>query len=149
MEVYLYYNTKRLNSTALPPTETDVLECYFKNDCSLLTPVLKISAAELPTINYFWLKGRYYWITDIISLADGLWEIHGQVDVLATYRGHIFNTSAFVLYDSTSNTQIPDNRLAVETDVNTNTATASMPWSFASGDGTYLIATTGCKDSFS
>ena len=149
MDVYLYYNTKRLNSTALPPQETDVLECYFKNDCSLLTPVLKISAATLPDINYFWLKGRYYWITDIISLADGLWEIHGQVDVLATYRGHIFNTSAFVLYDSTSNTQIPDNRLAVETDVNTNTSTAAMPWSFASGDGTYLIATTGAKDSFS
>lgn len=93
-------------------------------------------------------EGRYYWITDIISIANDLWQITGKVDVLTTYRSHIFNTQAFVLYDSTPNTQLPDNRLGIETDCTAYTSTANMPWYFSTGDGsgTYIIATTGNTD---
>ena len=148
MDVYLYNNTKRLNSTALPPLTSTKVECTLKENCSFLSPVLKLRSNTKPDANYMSFEGRYYWITDIISLANNLWQITGQVDVLATFRGHIFNTSAFVLYDSTPNTQLPDTRLAIETDCDTYTATASMPWYYTSGDksGTYLIATTGEED---
>ena len=150
INVYFYNFDKRLNSTAIPPDNAgDIIECVLKENTSLLNPSLKLQLSTKPTYNYFWLEGRYYWVTDIISLTNDLWQISGRVDVLGTYRGHISSTSAFVLYDSTANTQIPDGRLAVETDVDTNTASASMPWSFSSGVGTYIIATTGCKDSYS
>lgn len=149
IDVYFYNITKRLNSTATPTATGDKIECVFKENTSLLNPVLKLRLSSKPDYNYFKIYDRYYWISDITSLNKDLWQIAGRVDVLGTYKGHIQNTSAFVLYDSTANTQIPDGRLAVETDVNTNTASATMPWSFASGTGSYLIATTGCKDSFS
>lgn len=71
-----------------------------------------------------------------------------MVDPLTSFRGHVFNTQAFVLYDSTPNTQLPDNRLGVETDCTAYTSTANMPWAFTTGTGagTYLIATTGNTD---
>lgn len=148
MDVYFYKNTKRLNSTALPPTHDAKAECTLKDACSIIEPVLILSLISKPAWNYFKFEDRYYWITNIISVKQNLWEIHGTVDALATLRGHILATTAFVVYDSTANTQIPDGRLAIKTDVDTYTATANMPWDFDSGTGSYLICTTGDTDEF-
>lgn len=130
------------------PTPAAVLDCYLKNDCSFLNPYLRVNSSTKPSYNYFKLEDRYYWVTEVTSIANELWEIRGSVDPLTTFRGHIFNTSAFVLYDSTPNTQLPDERLGVETDCEAFTATANMPWAFSTGTGagTYLIATTGNTD---
>lgn len=148
MNVYLYNNTKRLNSTKAAPTAVDTLSCVLKDNCSFIEPVLRIKAETIPTFNYFKFEDRYYWLTNLVSLANNLWEIHGMVDPLTSFRGHVLNTTAFVLYDSTPNTQLPDNRLGVETDCTAYTSTANMPWAFTtgSGAGTYLIATTGNTD---
>ena len=149
MDVYLYNNTKRLNSTAAAPVTYTTLDCVLKQGTSFINPVLIVNYSGVPSFNYMKFEGRYYWITDIISVKNDLWEIYGRVDVLGTYKGHIQATSAFVLYDSTANTQLPDTRLAVQTDCEAFTSTAAMPWSFSSGTGTYCIAVTGIKDSFS
>lgn len=146
MDVYFYHNTKRINSTALPPTYDSKIECVLKDPCSLLSPVLTLSLSTKPTWNYFKADNRYYWITDIISVRNNLWEIHGEVDPLATFQGHIKNTSAFVLYDSTANTEIPDSRLGIYTTPTVSTQSVAMPWDFADGDGTYFIAIEGDGD---
>lgn len=145
MNVYLYNNTKRLNSTKAAPVTYTTLDCVLKQGTSFLNPVLLVNLNSRPSYNYMKFENRYYWITDIVSVKNDLWEIYGRVDVLSTFKLHIKSTSAFVLYDSTANTQLPDTRLAVKTDCDVYTATANMPWNFASGDGTYLIATTGCS----
>lgn len=153
MRVYLYNNNKRLNSTRAVVSDYSYVDCSLKDNCSFLAPIIRIKLNEKPTFNYMKFEDRYYWITDIISVTNDIWELHGQVDVLTTFRQHIFNTSAFVLFDSTPNTQLPDNRLAIKTDCEAFTSTAAMPWNFAGatgyGGGTYLIAVTGIKDSFS
>lgn len=149
MTIDFYNITKRLNSTAaVPATPADTLDCYLKNDCSFLNPYLRVNSSTKPSYNYFKLEDRYYWVTEVTSIANELWEIRGSVDPLTTFRNHIFNTSAFVLYDSTPNTQLPDNRLGVETDCTAYTSSTNMPWYFTTGDGsgTYIIATTGNTD---
>ena len=146
IDITFYTVTKRLNSTAVPTGTGTVLSCVLKENTSILNPILKLQLSSKPDYNYFKFDDRYYWVTDITSLSNDLWMISGRVDVLATYKSHIQNTSAFVLYDSTANTQLPDPRLAIETDCEVNTASADMPWSFRSGVGTYLIATTGNTD---
>ena len=146
IDIYFYNFTKRLNSTAVPTGTGVKFECSFKENTSILTPTLKLRLSSKPDYNYFKFDNRFYWITDIISLNNNLWQITGRVDVLATFRSHIQNTTAFVLYDSTANTQLPDTRLAIETDCEVHTASQDMPWNFRSGDGTYLIATTGNND---
>ena len=147
INVYFYNFDKRLNSTAVPSVSSGTLyECSLKDDTSILTPTLKLRLSNKPTYNYFQFYNRFYWITDIVSLANNMWAISGRVDVLGTFRSHIKQTTAFVLYDSTANTQLPDTRLAIKTDCEVHTATQEMPWSFRSGLGTYLIATTGNTD---
>ena len=148
MNVNFYYNQKRYNSTAAAPQVAFYGDCKFKNPTSLINPVLILHFAGRPAFNYFNIANRYYWVTDIIALNNELWEIHGAVDALGTFRLHIQNTSAFVLYDSTANTQIPDNRLAIKTDCDAHTATVAMPWDFDNGAGTYFVCTTGTKDNF-
>ena len=146
LSVYLYNNTKRLKSTKEAPLYSRVLDCVLKDNTSLLNPVIRVKDSTKPAENYFKILDRYYWVTNITSLTNDLWEITGEVDPLTTFRSSILGTPAFVLYDSTPNTQLPDPRLAIETDCSIYTATANMPWSFSSGAGTYLIATTGNND---
>lgn len=146
MDIYFYNNTKRLNSTAVPSTHDTKLDCTLKDACSILSPVLTLSLSAKPTWNYFKMDNRYYWITDIISVKNNLWEIHGAVDALATFKGHITNTQAFVLYDSTANTELPDSRLGIYTTPTVQTDSVNMPWDFADGDGTYFIAIEGDGD---
>lgn len=148
MYVYFYNNTKRLNSTKAPTTAANTLDCVLKQGTSLINPTLIVNLNSKPTYNYMSFDNRYYWITDIVSTKNDLWEISGRIDVLYTFKKHIQATSAFVVFDSTPNTQIPDNRVGVKTDCDTYTSTTTMPWSFSSGNGTYLFASTGAPDAF-
>lgn len=147
LSVYLYNNTKRLKSTKEAPTYNRVLDCVLKDNTSLLNPIIRIKDTSRPDENYFKILDRYYWVTNVVSLTNDLWEITGEVDPLTTFRSSILGTPAFVLYDSTPNTQLPDSRLGIETDCSTYTATANMPWAYTTGtSGTYFIAITGEKD---
>lgn len=148
MKIYFYNNTKRLNSTKQAPEYIEEKECYLKDNTSFLMPTLKLHSESKPNYNYFKFEDRYYYVTDIVSVNNNLWEVTGSIDPMTTFRGHIFNTQAFVLYDSTPNDQLPDNRLAIETDCEVETASANMPWGFSTDStaGTYFVATTGESD---
>lgn len=135
-----------MNSTAAAPTALGSYDCTLKNPTSYLNPVLILTISGDVGFNYFSIGARYYWVTDIISLNNDRWEIHGSIDVLGTFRKHIQATSAFVLYDSTSNTELPDNRLAVKTTPTVQSNTGVMPWDFDDGDGNYFIAIEGDGD---
>ncbi|MBR3599318.1 MAG: hypothetical protein IKL53_05490 [Lachnospiraceae bacterium] len=38
--------------------------------------------------------GRYYFINDVVSVRNGLWEVHGHVDVLMSFSTGIKGCSA-------------------------------------------------------
>lgn len=103
---------KRINSTARPALAAS-FSISFKQPCSMERPVLLLAADDsILAYNYFSLYSRYYWITDCVSVRAGLWEIHGEVDALATLRPAILGTSAFIEYAGTGyNTDLPDTRL--------------------------------------
>lgn len=75
-------------------TISDVL---LKRDTSILRPVLVInSAQDIYTYNYMYISefGRYYFIDDIRSVHDNIWEISAHVDVLETYKAEILSNTA-------------------------------------------------------
>ena len=39
---------------------------------------------------------RYYFIDDIISINNDIWEVHGHVDVLETYKTQILANQAVI-----------------------------------------------------
>lgn len=149
MVIDLWRTTKRENSTATPVSEPGWFtnhiqkEVKLKEQTSVLEPSFTLRMSGHDGQNYVWAFGRYYWVTNIISLANNLWEIQCKIDPLGSYRGHIRNTTAYVLYDSTPNTEIPDRRLGVRTTPTMSQATAQMPWGFASGTGTKFVAIDG------
>lgn len=106
--------TKRINSTARPAMGAS-FSVAFKNPCSMDRPVFILQAAQtIINYNYFYMLGRYYWITDCISIGSGRWEVHGEIDALATLRTEILASSAYIKYAATGyNIDLPDTRLSV------------------------------------
>lgn len=110
MQVTLYKFTKRLNSTKLPtPSTGKNFQCELKDETSFLNPVLRFAPNTLsagvfsPAIyNYalipYW--ERFYYITDW-NYINGVWECTLSVDVLASFREEIGNTSAYIIRSTT------------------------------------------------
>ena len=75
--------------------------CAVKTGSSIISPVIEISDNSLPSYNYAYISNfkRYYFITNIVY-DRGIWVLSLTVDVMATYRPGIGNTSSFVLRSS-------------------------------------------------
>lgn len=134
--------SKRENSTKRL-TMTATHDCVFKNGCNMLNPtlLLELTTNTFPTYTAFKIENRYYNVTDIRSVRQNLFEISGEVDVLATYKDNILATKAYVVYDNTPNTEIPDNRLPMKTSVSVDKSTVEFPWEVT--DGKFVLSLTG------
>lgn len=131
--------TKRVNSTSQTYTEVVSASCLLKESTDILRPTFSLSAQiigdALLTCNYMYVAafGRYYWITGI-QFIHGSWYVSGDVDVLASYKTEIGNTTAYVLRAASEYDEfLPDNHYALE-----NTPYALNDWK-ATG-----LDTTGC-----
>lgn len=135
--------SKRKNSTKQPGDEGATIDVRLKENCSVESPVFILSGG-LPDYTYAAAFGHYYFISDIISITSDIYELRCTQDVLATYKDNIANTRAYILYDTTSNSEIPDGRLSTKT-----TPTLSVNTSTFRGDisesGSYIISLTGTK----
>ena len=92
VSVALYQNNSENYRLDKSLTAKYAESCTLKDGCSIESPVLLITNANnLSDCNYLYISdfGRYYFIEDIISIRDGLWEIHAHVDVLMTYSTQI------------------------------------------------------------
>lgn len=77
---------------------------FLREESSITDPVFRIETVdtgeEFPwaRINYFHVPswGRYYYITDIVVLRTGLYEIHGHVDVLMSFSSELQACSGLV-----------------------------------------------------
>ena len=101
--VTLYTFSKRENSTAQPSTGTDFY-CVLKQPTSIINPTLEISASDITGYNYAYIAafGRYYFMKDITSVANNLWQITLEVDPMATYKTQIGNSSEYILRSESS-----------------------------------------------
>ena len=137
--------SKRKNSTKQPTGSGTSYTVNLKSGTSYLSPTLLLGISGKPDFNYFTFEGWYYFVTDIISVRNDLWEISGKVDSMATAKAAILNIHAYVMYDSVANTEIPDNRLPIKTIKSVSAATASCP--FVPDGGCYILSITGSNGS--
>ena len=137
--IYAGNVSKRKNSTLQPSLSTS-FDVLLKTPTSLHTPTFTISASSFD-YNYLKWGDRYYFITDVVSRNNNLWDVSAVVDVLATYKSAILATNAYVLYDSVANTELPDNRLPMKTTKTVSASTAACP--FTPDSGTYILSLTG------
>ena len=66
----------------------------LKDQTSIINPTIIVDSSSVPGGNYARIDafGRYYFITDISSVRNNLWEIKMHVDVMQTYETQIKNT---------------------------------------------------------
>lgn len=114
--VTLYQFTKRKNSTLQPSALQGVdLNCELKQPTSYKNPVFLFFVEDAFPWNYLKWDNWYYFVTDVVSVRNDLFEVHCALDVLATYKTEIGATSAYVLYDTAGNTEVTDSRLSMKT----------------------------------
>ena len=73
--------------------------CVLKEGTSILRPTLVLSSSSnLGSFNYMYISefSRYYFIDDIRSAHNNIWEISAHVDVLETYKTEILANTAVI-----------------------------------------------------
>lgn len=100
-KVNLYSLSKRDNSTKQPAGTPVEYDCILKDGCSIFTPSIKLDMgldADPSQYNYAYIPAfsRYYFIEDWY-FTDRLWIANMNVDVLATYKTQIGNSSLYVM----------------------------------------------------
>lgn len=139
-----YTFSKRKNSTKQPTGSGTQLDVNLKSGTSLLSPTFLLSLSSRPAYNYMQFEGRYYFIKDIISVRDNLWEVVGDIDALATIKNDILATTAYVLFDSVANVELIDNRLPLKTTKTVQVNSVACP--FVPDGGCYILSLTGSND---
>lgn len=139
MEITLFNFNKRINSTKIPVSTGKNINVNLKDGTSIYSPSFIINDFDA---NYNYLKwdNRYYYITDVQLLRLGIYNIICTIDVLATYRNEIFNTTAFVDYAySNYNPDIIDHRLTINPDVSYHINSALLLTDGDSAAGSYIV----------
>ena len=67
------------------------LQGQLKDNTSIITPSILMNINSIPTANYMYIPDfhRYYYITNIESVRNGLIQISAKCDVLMTYKSGI------------------------------------------------------------
>lgn len=104
--VKLYNYNKISNSTKRPSDTAGVsFLCTIKSVTSILNPIIdivdKTGNNRIPLYNYAYIPEfkRYYFITDI-TYDIGIWTLSLSIDVLASFRSDILNSTQYVLRSS-------------------------------------------------
>lgn len=87
-----YANSKLQNASGKPYVIT------IKDSTSVITPTILLTLDSIPNFNYVFIEqfNRYYFVDNVTSLRNSLWEISLREDVLETYADGIQNLTAFV-----------------------------------------------------
>lgn len=100
LSVVLYDNKSPVEKIGKNLTDNHTIsDVLLKRDTSILRPVLLVNSdQDIYTYNYTYISefSRYYFIDDIRSVHDNLWEISAHVDVLETYRTQILSNTAVI-----------------------------------------------------
>lgn len=147
IQVILYQMDKRTNSTKRPAGTGNPYTVELKDSCSVVSPVLifNFGQQDYPSgFNYVCIpifEDRCYWITNW-TYSRGLWSATCQVDVLASWRDYIGNTTQYVLRASADyNGAVVDNLYPTVAGYTTQKFTVDSPFSGNVENGTYILST--------
>lgn len=131
----------KLNKTINNPVN---INGTLRQETSVINPIVLIEAENLSGFNYMYIYefGRYYFITDIVSVRNGLWRITGKVDVLMSFKDGI-ETCPVIL--ANTETTLLDKYMSGEmwkTQVKSKTDIINFP-SGLNNTGEYILITSG------
>lgn len=117
--------TKMNNSTERPTEKTHYIEYdgWFKESTSINTPVMQIDISPYTTpldFKYCYIVdlNKFYFIQDVVSRTNTIWDYYLVEDCLATWRDNILQSSQYVLRSLVTHTDksFVDDQIALSTD---------------------------------
>lgn len=99
LSVTLYNSASPVEKIGKTLTAGGSYFCTLKDTTSVLNPVLIIRTSDaVYNYNYLYIAEfqRYYFINDIKSVNNNVWEISAHVDVLETYKTAILANDAVI-----------------------------------------------------
>lgn len=145
-ELILYNFKKQRNSTAIPAGGAS-FSVELKRGTSLLRPVFLLSSdASIYGYSCAKFENRYYFVTNIISVRNNLWEVECAVDVLASYKPALMDELLYVVRATTeSNGEIIDYTYPSLQGYQTDEQTLDPEDSpfFPEGGGCYIVGIIG------
>ena len=104
MVIDLYVNKDEKNKVDKTITDKITYTGNLKDETTVLNPVFRVKAETVVNKNYAYIPSfnRYYFIANITSIANGLWEISLNIDVLMTYKNVI--KQSYAIIDKQENT---------------------------------------------
>lgn len=97
-----YKNASASNVVDKSISQVVTLNGVLRKSSSIIDPVIVFDISNLSYLinnaNYLYISsfGRYYYITNIISVNQNLWEVHCHVDVLMSYKDSIKAQNAII-----------------------------------------------------
>lgn len=112
MDVTAYTHFKKRKNSTKRPSGGHKRNVVLLDDVSLYSPIFQSEYWDYND-NYCYWANRYYYVTDVVTLRQNLFEVHCVIDPLATWKDDIMNTTAFVTFcTSDFDIGIPDYRLS-------------------------------------
>ena len=99
MVITLYKNNSERNCVTKTLSNPRTINGTLRQETSIKTPIITIAGDEnTPFFNYAYIEdfARYYFITDIKSIRNGVWEISFLCDVLMSFKNDILNAHAVI-----------------------------------------------------
>ena len=90
--ISLFKTASENNRVVKALTDEKQLSGELRNQTSVLNPSIRIESADnISTYNYAYISefGRYYYITDIVSVRNNCWTVSLRCDVLMSYSNQI------------------------------------------------------------
>lgn len=158
MQITIFSGFSKEHNSTKQPSGGTVVNCYLKDDTSLIRPVFVLDSGNF-SVNYVQWGNRYYFVDDVVSIRNSTVELHCLVDALASWKTQIGSSSQYVvrsssaydeyIVDSMYPADVRTNIQTVEIDLGLDTANTSYVLgvvnseSNASGGITYYCMTAG------
>lgn len=132
---------KKENSTKKPETDGTAYSCLLKEPVNLMNPIITLQHDNPVGYNYAYINtfGRYYFVTNW-TYERGLWYAELRVDVLASWKAEIGESTQYVLRSSnTWDSLIMDNYYPMNGTITHQQTTAENQWNSALNAGSYIV----------
>lgn len=99
MDIQLCVNSSENNAIGKKVSVIDAVSCSVKDAMSFEKPIILLQySGNMGNVNYVNIPkfSRYYFVTDIIPMTGGRYELHCNVDVLESYKNQILNLMCII-----------------------------------------------------
>lgn len=123
-KIELYNNRSEKNRIGKTLEETQEYEGNLRDETSVTSPIIMIENNGFPEGNYAYISlfNRYYFITDITSIRNNIWQLSLKCDVLESFKSSILSCNAILdRQEQDYNLYIPDEKVPVQSDTITVT----------------------------